>query len=215
MMLYPYDVGPQISVPGLKHCRVSAVWTTVLVDCEPEAPEEDVEYTAALLHPATGASRTLSASAPVFRFEGVRPNAAYTINVSVQHPLGERRLTFSQVISVKERVEAAPEPTERTLLYDDQMLEKLLPLVGTSGVLIFTFIIVMIVISIVRRSRDLFKDKTLHTHIAFSQGIDQVFYLSNIENKSKLLVNLPQHYKMFGLGHVSRSALSWSIRRLI
>ena len=63
---------------------------------------------------------------------------------------------------------------ETLLMYEDQMLEKLLPLVGVSGILIFAFIIIMIAISIVRRSRDLFKDKTLQTHVAFNQGLDQV-----------------------------------------
>ena len=54
------------------------------------------------------------------------------------------------------------------------MIEKLVPLVGVSGVLIFVFIIVMILLSVVRRSRDLFKDKSLHTHVSFNRELDQV-----------------------------------------
>ena len=70
---------------------------------------------------------------------------------------------------------------DATFLYEDQMLDKLLPLVGISGILIFAFIVIMIVITIVRRSRDILQDKSIHTHIAFNQGLDQVNWF--IDNK--------------------------------
>ena len=54
------------------------------------------------------------------------------------------------------------------------MIEKMVPLVGVSGILIFVFMVMMVVLSMVRRSRDLFKDRSLHTHISFNRDLDQV-----------------------------------------
>ena len=161
----------------MKKCQVSTNWETILVVCEPENQvyDEDVEYEAELLDTGLGISRTILAPVPTFSFPAVRQNTVYTINVSVLQGLPnlgsgvEKKIKFSQVISLKEsRPETSSAPTDISLLYEDQMMEKMLPLVGVSGVLIFAFIIVMISISIVRRSRDVFKDKSLHTHIGFN-----------------------------------------------
>ncbi len=158
-------------------------WETILVVCDPENQvyDEHVEYEAELLDTGLGISRTLLSSVPTFSFPAVRQNTVYTINVSVLQGLPsqgngvEKKVKFSQVLSMKEsKQDSTSAPTDVSLLYEDQMIEKLLPLLGVSGLLIFTFIIVMVSISIIRRSRDIFKDKTLHTHIAFNQGLDQV-----------------------------------------
>ena len=174
-----------MTVPGVKNCVVTAEWDNIVVACEPESSsyEDKVEYEAELVD-AAGSTRNHVSSLPTFKFTGVKQNAVYTINVSVLQYLPnlstqvEKVLKFSQVISIKEALEPQG---EKPVLYEDQMLEKLLPLVGVSGILIFAFIVIMIAISIVRRSRDLFKDKSLHTHIAFNQGIEQVSVYNLIE----------------------------------
>ena len=56
------------------------------------------------------------------------------------------------------------------------MLERILPLVGVSAILIFAFIIIMIVVSLARRPVEDYKDNSsLHTHISFNRCLDQDF----------------------------------------
>ena len=84
---------------------------------------------------------------------------------------------YIQVVYTEERP-VAPEPPATnnfSVLDDDEMLERILPLVGVSGVLIFAFIIIMIVVSLARRPQEDYKDKSLHTHISFNRCLDQDF----------------------------------------
>jgi hypothetical protein len=67
------------------------------------------------------------------------------------------------------------EPPNFSIMEDEEMLERILPLVGVSGILIFAFIIIMIVVSLARRPPHDYKDKSLHTHISFNRCLDQDF----------------------------------------
>jgi hypothetical protein len=91
-----------------------------------------------------------------------------------------------QVVYTEERPSSpeSPPPSSTTrfssvLLGDEEMLERILPLVGVSGILIFAFIIIMIVVSLARSRppEDCYKDSNSlhHTHISFNRCLDQDF----------------------------------------
>lgn len=183
-------VNKKVLMPGVKNCEVTAREYIVIVACEAQNGqqqqgliEQGFEYEAELVDSELQISTRLTATRPVFRFTNVRPGAAYTLNIYTT--IGsDRRLKFSQVVYTEERpamVAAAPPATSTTsLLEDEAMLERILPLVGVSGILIFAFIIIMIVVSLARRHPEDYKDsssndKSLHTHISFNRCLDPDF----------------------------------------
>ena len=62
---------------------------------------------------------------------------------------------------------------DETLLLEEKMMHKILPLIGVSGLLVIVFLVIMIILSLIKRSREML-DKS-STHIGFNQGLDQVF----------------------------------------
>ena len=75
-------------------------------------------------------------------------------------------MPYLQVVYTEEKQQ--PElarTTNVSVLGDEEMLERILPLVGVSGILIFAFIIIMIVVSLARRPTDDFKVPYLPTYL--------------------------------------------------
>ena len=58
-------------------------------------------------------------------------------------------------------------------MMEEKMMHKILPLIGVSGLLVIVFLVIMIILSLIKRSREML-DKS-STHIGFNQGLDQVW----------------------------------------
>ena len=130
-------------MPEVKSCHVTAEWDSISVVCNIEYKgDANIEYHAELFDTGLGETSRIESRHPRFRFMPVRPNAVYTVNVSVvqmndHKKIAQKIVKFSQIISLTERSLKSPDnngkATEETTQLEEKMLTKILPLIGISG----------------------------------------------------------------------------------